>query len=87
MMCFTKRRANSKSKVTVEDFIQLNIQFLLDIKACIEFENIPYNMAVNWDQTGVKIVPCSNWTMKQNGTKRVEMVPIDDKCQLTGVFG
>ena len=68
-MGFTKRRANSKSKVTVEDFIQLKIQFLLDIKACIEFEDIPYDMVVNWDQTGLKIVPSSNWTMEQMGTK------------------
>ena len=83
----TKRRANSKSKVSVENFAELKTQFLLDIKACIEFEDIPYSMVVNWDQTGLKIVPNSTWTMEQKGTKRVEMVAVDDKRQLTGVFG
>ena len=84
-MGFTKQRANHKSKVTVEDFIQLKIQLILTRhQKCIQFEEIPY---VSWEQTGLKIVPGSNWTMEQKGTKRVEMIAIDDKCQLTGVFG
>ena len=53
-MGYTKRRPNSKSKVLVDDFTRLKMQFLLDVK---EFEDIPHKLIINWDQTGLKIVP------------------------------
>ena len=86
-MGYTKRRANSKSKVMVDDFEEIKTQFLLDVRACIEFEEIPMDMVINWDQTGMKIVPATSWTMEKRGTKRVEIVGIDDKRQITAVFG
>ena len=86
-MGYTKRRANSKSKVLVDDFTRLKTQFLLDIKACVDFEDIPHELIINWDQTGLKIVPSTSWTMEKKGTKRVELVGIDDKRQITAVFG
>ena len=41
---------------------------------------------LNWDQTGIKLVPSSVWTMERQGEKRVEMVGINDKRQITAVF-
>ena len=86
MMGYTKRRANFKSKVLVDDFTRLKMQFLLDVKACVEFKDIPHELILNWDQTGLKIVPSTSWTMEKKGTKRVELVGIDDKRQITAVF-
>ena len=86
-MGFTKRRANSKSKVIPDDFIILKEQFLSDIKTVSLMENIPADLVINWDQTAMKIVPSCSWTMEQKGTKRVEIVAIDDKRQITAVFG
>ena len=37
---YTKQISNFQSKVTVSDLLQLIIQFLLVVKACIEFEEI-----------------------------------------------
>ena len=41
-------------------------------------KEIPTELILNWDQTGVKIVPSSTWTM--------EAVGVNDKRLITGVF-
>ena len=43
-------------------------------------------LVINWDQTGIHYVPVSDWTMKKEGSKRIPIVGIDDKRQLTAVF-
>ena len=49
-------------------------------------EEIPPDLILNWDQTGIKIVPCSTWTMERQGAKRVQMVGVNDKRQITAIF-
>ena len=49
-------------------------------------EQIPPELILNWDQTGIKIVPCSTWTMDKSGSKRVEMIGVYDTRQITAVF-
>ena len=49
-------------------------------------EDIPKELLINWDQTAMKIVPSSSWTMEKCGTKRVEIAPIHDKCQTTALL-
>ena len=86
-MNFVKRKTTTKKpKVTVANFDELKSQFLLDIKAIVTMEEIPDDMIVNWDQTAIKYVPSSNWTMAAEGSKRVEIVGIDDKRQITTTF-
>jgi hypothetical protein len=36
-------------------------------------------LVINWDQTGINIVPVSQWTIEVEGAKRVEITGIDDK--------
>ena len=86
-MGFVKRRASTKAKVSVSDFEQLKAQFIFDVKALIEMEEIPGALVINWNQTGVHYVPVSSWTMAQEGSKRVEIAGIDDKRQITALFG
>jgi len=50
-------------------------------------EDIPSNLIINWDQTAIKYVPVSNWTMADEGSQRVEVAGADDKKQITAVFG
>ena len=40
----------------------------------------------NWDQTGIHYVPVSNWTMDEEGSKRVEIVGVNGKRQITAVL-
>ena len=78
--------ATTKSKLTVQRFEELKQQYLLDIKAVVEMEEIPHDLIINWDQTGINYVPVSQWTMAKEGSKRVEIVGVNDKRQITAVF-
>ena len=86
-MKFVKRKATTaKSKYTGSDFKEVKKNFLDEVVATVKMEEIPPELILNWDQTGVKIVPSSTWTMDQRGSKRVEMTGVDDKRQITAVF-
>ena len=85
-MGYVKRRASTKAKVTVQDFEDVKAQFLLDIKAVAEMDEVPSELIINWDQTGIHYVPVAAWTMEKEGSKRVEIVGVDDKRQITAVF-
>ena len=86
-MGFSKRRANSKSKIVVSDFDRIKADFLNDVKCVVKMEEIPEALVINWDQTAMKVVPSSSRTMEKRGTKRVEVAAADDKRQITAVFG
>jgi len=49
-------------------------------------EDIPPQLILNWDQTGIKIVPSSSYTLEQEGARRVEVVGLTDKRLITAVF-
>ena len=85
-MGFVKRRASTKAKIEIENFEEMKAQILLDIKVVCEMEEIPFDLVINWDQTGIHYVPVRSWTMEKEGTKRVEIVAVDDKQQITAVF-
>ena len=85
-MGFTKRRANSKSKILPDNFEEIKEQFLTDVQSVIDMEEVPPSLVLNWDHTAMKIVPSSQWTMEKKGTKRVEIAAVDGKRQITAVF-
>ena len=86
-MRMVKCRANTKIKVTVEDFDELKKLFLLDIRNIVQMDEVPAQLIINWDQTGINYVPASNWTMEQVGSNQIETAGKDDKQELTAVFG
>ena len=49
-------------------------------------EEIPPQLIFEWDQTGIKLVLSTSWTMNEQGAKRVELVGLSDKRQITAVF-
>ena len=65
------RKATTKAKISVEDFEEIRRDYILDIE-------IPNKLIVNFD-------PVSDWTMAEEGAKRIELVGKDDKRQLTAV--
>ena len=48
--------------------------------------NIPPDLIINWDQTGLKIVPTGEWTMNLAGEKVISIVGSDDKQEITAVL-
>lgn len=68
-MGLVKRRVTTKAKVSVENFELLKAQFLLDVKVAIEFDDIPPELVINWDQTGIQYHP-GQWRRRgQSGSK------------------
>lgn len=60
-MKFVQRKVTtSKGKHTVTNFTQLKEAFLDDVVEAITMEDIPAELILNWDQTGIKLVPCSS---------------------------
>ena len=49
--CYVKRRASTKAKVTVADFDAYKAQFVFDIQAIVEMEEIP----LIWSLTGITL--------------------------------
>ena len=83
---FVKRRASTKAQIAIQNFDEVKTQFLLDIKAVVEMDELPFDLVINWDQTGIHYVPVGSWTMEKEGAKRVEIVAVDDKRQIIAVF-
>ena len=67
-MNFVKRRGSSTAKMTVMNFEAVKEQFVLDVNAVVEMEDILPEFVFNWDQTGISVVPGSSWTMEVKGS-------------------
>ena len=86
-MGLVKRKASTSAKVSVENFERKRELFLHEVKLVMEMEDIPAELVINFDQTGIKYVPTSSWTLEKEGSKRVAIVGKDDKRQITAVIG
>ena len=71
-MGYVKRRGSTAAKVAVSNYEELRQQFLLDIKVVVELEEIPSELVIKWDQTGINYVPSNSYTMEKLGTKRYQ---------------
>ena len=85
-MGYVKRKATTKAKVNVTEFESIKSQFVFDIQAIVELEEIPPELIINWDHTGIHYVPVGNWTQAKKGSTRVEVAGSEDKRQITAVF-
>ena len=47
---------------------------------------VPPQLIINWDQTGLNVVPARSWTMEEEGSRRVEIAGLGDKQQITATF-
>ena len=83
---YVKRRGSTAAKVAVSNYEELRQQFLLDIKVVVELEEIPSELVISWDQTGIEYVPSGSYTMEKVGTKRVPIITAADQRQITVVF-
>ncbi len=48
---FVKRKATTKAKLTVENFEERKQQYLIDIKAVVEIEDIPHQLIIRQGST------------------------------------
>ena len=84
---FVKRKATtSKSKYSIENFAKAKESFLKSIREIVTMGDIPPELVLNWNQTGHNIIPSSSWIMDQRGQRRIELVELKDKRQITATF-
>ena len=86
-MNLVKRKVTTaQSKYKIDSFKRVKESFLAEVTTIVEMNEIPPEFILDFDQTGVKIVPSSTWTMDREGSRRVEVVGIGDKRMITAVF-
>ena len=84
-MGYVKRKATTKTRtaLTQEEFAAVKKQYLWQIKKAVKDGKIPPDLVINWDQTGVNVVPSSQWTQAEQGSTRVEIAGAGDKRLIT----
>ena len=85
-MGFVKRKCSTSGKISLARFDESKEIFLADVAAEVLMKDIPEQLIINWDQTGLSIVPTGDWTMEKEGTKIVPIAHNDDKRQITAVL-
>ena len=67
-MGYVKQKASTKNgKRSDKQFELKRRQFLLDISGMVKAHIIPDELVLNWDQTGLNLVPSGNWTFEKRG--------------------
>ncbi len=87
-MGFVKRKGTKDAKKLPEDFDTIKTGFTTRVADCIQEHDIPSEMVVNWNQTGVNLIPGGDLqlTMAEKGVKQVTITGIDDKRQIASLL-
>ena len=78
-MKYVKRKCSNVGKVAVHKFEYIQDVFLSDIVAEVVMNDIPDSLIINWDHTGLPVVPTGEWTMHQAGDKVIPIAHVDNK--------
>ena len=70
-MGYVKRKGTQAAHKLPDDFPAQKRNFLQMITNSVNTHGIPAELVINFDQTGVAIVPVSNWTLNKAGAKQV----------------
>lgn len=85
-MGYVKRKCSNAGKVSLTRFEEIKEIFLADITTEVVMNDIPDDLIINWDRTGLHLVPTGQWTMHHAGEKVVPIANSDDKRQITAVL-
>ena len=83
---YTKRKGTRAARKNPENFEEISTEYKQRIGKLITDNNIPAELVINWDQTGIKLVPVSNWTMEKTGNKQITISGLGDKREMTGLL-
>ena len=67
----------------LEYFAEAKLGFYQRIKEDVEMWSIALALIINWDQTGSKLVPVSEYTMEREGARQMAVVGKEDKREIT----
>lgn len=83
---YVKRKEAKTHGKLAEDFDLVRERFLERFRSATLDNDVPDELIINFDQTGIDVVPISNWIMAQEGAKQLSITAIDDKRHLTAVM-
>ena len=83
---FVTRKGTRAARKRPADFPDLERDFLRRIQVCVAEHKIPNCLIINFDQTGVNVVPTGKYTVEVQGSKQVEITGLDDKRQVTALL-
>jgi hypothetical protein len=83
---YTKRKGTKVARSKLEDFEKTKMDYIERIEKCVNEHNIPDDLILNWDQTGVNLIPGGDWTMDAKGSKQVKITGLNDKRQITALL-
>ena len=63
-MGLVRRKGTKAARKLPKDFEEVKVRFLDQVSHAITTHSIPSDLVINWDQTGTKFVPVSQWTME-----------------------
>ena len=86
-MNLVKRKGTKTARKLPSDFEALKTDYLEKITTCVHEYDVPEELVINFDQTGLKIVPVSEWTLEVKGSKDCSIVALEDKREITAVIG
>jgi len=66
-MGLSKRKATKGIKTLPDDFDEISKAYTSRVTTAVETHSIPDSLIINWDQTGVNLVPSGKWTMEEKG--------------------
>lgn len=85
-MNFVKRKATKEARKVPSDFEEIKARYFDKISEIVRKYSIPDQMIINWDQSGISVVPTSEWTLEEEGATQVGVVGLEDKRQITALF-
>ena len=71
-MNLVKRKGTQAARKVPLDFKEIKLAYLDRISSVVNMHKIPSYLVINWDQTGCKFVPTSNWTMEEKGVSKLQ---------------
>lgn len=83
---FVKRKATKTCKKEPDNLEELCTKFVPGMPGNVQLHKIPPELVLNVDETGLPVVPVSQWTMAEQGVKQVPMTGFDDKRQITALL-
>ena len=85
-MHYVKRRGSTSAKLPPADFEKVKMEYLEKIKKLVIDNRIVPQLVMNWDQTAIRLVPFSEWTMDKQGAKKISIKGLDDKREITALL-
>ena len=83
---FVRRKATKAAKKVPDNFAEIRQRFAARVANAVKEHSIPPELVINMDETGLPIVPVSDWSLDEKGTKQVPLTGLDDKRQITAVL-